>query len=793
MKTNKVFNNFVGGELSPYMVARSDIPLLPKGAARCENFIVLPKGGVKFRQGSIYVKSTKGNKKAVFIPFQFNDSQSYLIEATDLKFRFYKDNSAITETPVNITGITQATPGVVTANAHGFNNGDEVSISGVGGMTQVNGRFFLVAGTTANTFQLNDIFGNAVNTTNYGVYASGGTVARVYEITSPYPEAVLEELQYAQNSDTMYIAHRSYEPRKLTRSGHTNWTLGTYARTADPFGADGSDDCPGCVMFTDTGRVMFGGTNNNPESIWASKAPSDTTTNFDDFTTGSNATDALIFTIAPVLGKVNAIQFLANTSKTMVFGTYGELRRVYGSTEEEAISPTSFTAKSVNAYGAERALPVVNGGSLFYLQRGGTIIRSLEYDIQVGGYVTVDRNVVADHLTETGVKLLTGQQGKPEIMWAVRDDGRLVGLTYKDNENISGWHRHYLGGSHVNDSSVTKRWGKVLHTGRMPRPSNVDQLWLIVERKIGANTVRSVEYISDEPLYPVVEDFFYDIDYTNELERKEQEEADAAKYRNYLYEVQKDAVHLDMAATFDGTVTTVSVTPASASEGAGVVFTASGAIFTAAMVGKEIWKKYDSNGDGGGQATITEYTDSTHVTCTITKEFDSASAITANNWIITSSVINGLDYLEGTEVNIIADGGTHANKTVTNGQVTLDQQAGKVHVGFKYNGLFELMNIDTGGITGPALSKNRNILSIAMRFLNALGVHFGATRYSLDELVFESTDDYTDRPTDLFTGTTIQMYDDRWARDQKTIIVFQNRPLPCTLLSIDAEVDTVDE
>lgn len=79
---------------------------------------------------------------------------------------------------VNITGITQANPGVVTANSHGLVNGDIVYITGVGGMTQVNDRRFTVAGATTNTFQL-----SGVNTTSYTAYTSGGTVSKITQVS----------------------------------------------------------------------------------------------------------------------------------------------------------------------------------------------------------------------------------------------------------------------------------------------------------------------------------------------------------------------------------------------------------------------------------------------------------------------------------------------------------------------------------------------------------------------------------------------------------------------------------
>lgn len=78
-----------------------------------------------------------------------------------------------------ITGVTKANPAVVTAAGHGFNNGDKVYITGVGGMTlqswggttSLNDKLYTVANKTADTFQL-----SGVDTRSYSAYGSGGTV-----------------------------------------------------------------------------------------------------------------------------------------------------------------------------------------------------------------------------------------------------------------------------------------------------------------------------------------------------------------------------------------------------------------------------------------------------------------------------------------------------------------------------------------------------------------------------------------------------------------------------------------
>ena len=58
-------------------------------------------------------------------------------------------------------------------------------------------------------------------------YKDGGQIVQgtAVEISTPYLEADIFELQFAQSADTMYIVHKDYAPRKLTRSSHVTWTL----------------------------------------------------------------------------------------------------------------------------------------------------------------------------------------------------------------------------------------------------------------------------------------------------------------------------------------------------------------------------------------------------------------------------------------------------------------------------------------------------------------------------------------------------------------------------------------
>lgn len=70
-----------------------------------------------------------------------------------------------------ITGITQANPGVVTAAAHGFSNGDKVIFFDIGGMVELNGNVYTVANATTNTFEI-----SSTDTTSFTAFTSGGQV-----------------------------------------------------------------------------------------------------------------------------------------------------------------------------------------------------------------------------------------------------------------------------------------------------------------------------------------------------------------------------------------------------------------------------------------------------------------------------------------------------------------------------------------------------------------------------------------------------------------------------------------
>ena len=85
----KSVNNFNGGEVSPYLYGRDDIPkLYNKSCLTMENFIPLPYGGATKRPGTkslFYINGVVDendivrNEEVRILPFEFSSDESYLL------------------------------------------------------------------------------------------------------------------------------------------------------------------------------------------------------------------------------------------------------------------------------------------------------------------------------------------------------------------------------------------------------------------------------------------------------------------------------------------------------------------------------------------------------------------------------------------------------------------------------------------------------------------------------------------------------------------------------------------
>jgi len=244
-KVNKTTRSFNAGELSPLMDSRSDQAKYDAGAKTMENFFTLIFGGAKLRPGLEYIATQKVNSvKATAVEFEHSVDDTYILTFENQNIRFFKSGDRVMNASLTVTGLTTPSAAVLvctTSAAHQLSTGDVVRFAGLTGTTEANyngndATEWTITVVTATTFSLDGTDGD-----DFTTYISDGTVASIFELTSPYLTADIPQLKFEQSADVMFIAHPSYEERKLSRTGNATWFLDVTDLRTGPFRDQNTD------------------------------------------------------------------------------------------------------------------------------------------------------------------------------------------------------------------------------------------------------------------------------------------------------------------------------------------------------------------------------------------------------------------------------------------------------------------------------------------------------------------------------------------------------------------------
>ncbi len=118
-----------------------------------------------------------------------------------------------------------------------------------------------------------------------------------------------------------------------------------------------------------------------------------------------------------------------------------------------------------------------------------------------------------------------------------------------------------------------------------------------------------------------------------------------------------------------------------------------------------------------------------------------------------TTVVSGLSHLEGETVKILADGAVHADKTVSGGAVTLDFAASEIHIGLGFSHDLEPLKFDVGNPAGSAIAKDKRIRRVSMVLHETGALKIGANRSSIRAESLREVRDLMDTAVPLFTGT----------------------------------------
>ena len=655
----------------------------------------------------------------------------------------------------NVQSATAANPVVITTTVnHNYVDGDEVYIEGVGNSvgTLINDNYWFINVTGVNTFELVGVDGSAL-VAGGAAGTSKRTHAMLDNVGTPTTSAphvitwtsVTDAAEYYvyKEKDGIFGFIGSAGSTTFSDTGLTPDLNDTPPIDRNPF--EGTGNYPSTVTYFQQ-RKMFANTDNEPEKIWGSRSGK-----FDNFTIRSplQEDDAITFSMAG--RQIKEIRHLLDLGKLVVL-TESDESAVLGG-DNNVLTPSTISPVTYSYNGSSSIAPILIGSNALYIQARGSIIRDLGFDFQVDGYRGNDLTIFATHLFKNHTIVDWAYQQIPNsVVWCVRDDGTLLGLTYVREQQVLGWHRHDFENGTVKDVCSVPE-------------GEEDSLYLLIERVIDGRTVKYIERMNTR----VIDDI-------------------------------KDTTILDSYLTYDGRNT--GATTMTLSGGTDwdneedLTLTSSVSYFTASEVGNEIHLENDGEMI---RAEIISYTSGTVVTVRVNRTVPAAMrGVALTTWSRAVDEVSGLWHLEGEDVSIFADGFVEANpnnpsydtKTVTDGTVSLSRHYAVIHVGLPITADIETLNIDTP--QGETVAdKNKLVTAVALYVEDTRGLWAGkdlpstnlvGTGTGLVEYKLRQFEDY-DEPTELKTEVIEVNIESDWNKNG-SVALRQSDPVPASILAV---------
>ena len=799
-RVSSIITNFRTGEISPKLEGRIDLQKYNEAAQTVNNMVVFPSGGVTRRPGTYFAGRSKDGGKVRLMDFEFSDEQAYVLEFGANYIRFYKDGGLLTEASQNITAVTQANPAVVTITSHTFTNGDRIFVSGVAGMTQLNNREFTVANAAANTFEL-----SGIDSTGFDAYTSGGTAAKIVEVTTTYSVTDIFEINHAQSADVLYMAHKDHAPAKLTRTTATSFTLNDIDFVDGPY-LDENDTNTTLYASADTGTVTITASANLFTSADVGRLirfREVLEVEYDEWEANkSYANNAFVRFNGHVYKHVTgSTQTSGNTPPVHTEGneTYGSLTWEYRHDDTGYVKITVFgSATSVTAVvqeddGGISVLPhnVVGSGNATKRWSLGAFGGDQGFPKAVGFY---EQRLY-----------FAGTTGKPQTVFGSvsadfenhtpgTEDDAAVNLTIaSDKVNVI---RHLLPARFLQILTTSAEFTLSGGTGSTPvTPTNVN---VLRETTFGCSEVRPLRAGNSTILIQKgqekVKEITFDLDTDGLLGIDLTILADhipRGGLTDMVWQQEPELivwfVHSDgrlVGLTYDranaaigwhdhdiggnGVVESITAIPSGAED---QVYVAVKRTIDGATVRHIEYLKPIEFGDDVGDAFFLD------------------SGLTYDGSATTT--VSSLNHLEGETVAILADGATHADKVVTDGKVALDRSASKVHIGYNYTSTIETLRLEAGADDGIAQGKIKRIHGVTARFFNTVGAELGPDTSNLDRLPFRDSSMNMDEAVPLFNGDKEIYFPSGYENDAR-VIVRQSQPLPMTVLAIMRRSNTFD-
>jgi hypothetical protein len=557
--------------------------------------------------------------------------------------------------------------------------------------------------------------------------ATTGSVPPSHDELSQFDGAAAVEWEYlhslygvaritAQAGTTATADVLSYIP-VVNPDTTTKWALGAWSE---------DQGYPGVVTYY-ADRLVFARTLEEPQSRWASKVG-----DYHNFSISNPivADDAITETLNS--RQTNAITELIPMDQLVSLtanSTWATPKR------GETWTPETIGFDPQTSVGAADLRAIQIGDRAIYAERYGTRLREFLFGFDRDKFGGNELTILARHLFEAGTIVDMDYAEYPDgILWVVRSDGALIGLTYLPEQEVIAFHRHDTDG-------YFERVCVIPEDGR-------DAVYFVVRRIVNGSTVRYLERLANR---------------TND---------------------SFDAFFVDCGLTYNGintTATTVEAQGSSFNGGDTIQLHSSTPIFVIGDVG-------DAIQFGDVHALILSYVHSQRVDAELQSPLGAALQNTpTTEWTFARNTFSNLDHLEGKTITGLADGNTidpddtTTAGVVTSGQIVLAYPAGIVHIGLAYIQEIQTLTINVPG--GAQIRDYSKIVpKVSMVVEDTAGLEIGPDANNLEPIAGRAFEGYTE-PETLHTGIQIAYTITTLDKDS-SILVRQPNPKPANILAI---------
>ncbi len=780
-RASPILTAFNAGEVSKTLEGRVDLPIYAKSCKLIEGFLPLAEGPLQRRGGSRYVAGSKQHGlRSWQLRFEFSATQAFTLEFGDRYVRFFTQHGQLL-----VSGVAAWN------NATNYVEGDLVVQGGI--------NYYCILA------HINHVPPNATYW-----YALTGAI---YEIPSPYLQADLTNddgtcaIQAEQSGDVLYITNMkgTYETRKLTRLGNTDWVFSLYRPTSGPF-LEKNDGATTIQASASTGSVTL---------------------------TASSALFAVTDIARLVRIEVQNLDVLPwETNKLYAIN---DLVRSDGKTYKALNGATSGTATPVHEKG--NAYDGKSGVQWAYQDSGYGIARISAFTspTQVTADVVVDEGnglqqlpagVVSTATKRWALGAWSATTEYPRTVSWCRDRLALAGkqrwwLTVPDSfEDMSG---DFFGLT----SSDCAIWGILQSTNEI--------LWLAESDKLLMGTPGGVyalgEITTTDPLGP------------DNVKVVRQNGRRCRAVRPVLVDTSIIFVHragrrlfsLDYEVTVDRFKSTDLSALAKHITRSGIIDMAyqaepesilwcvlgSGELVALTLNQEQevtAWHRHPMGGDTPfvENVAVVPSPDGTReevwicVRRTINgqirryyefiekcwEEGDAPEDVFYVDAGLTYSgaatdTISGLDHLEAETVQVAVDGATHKDCVVSSGTIVLEREGSKVQIGLHAPARLITQRLEAGAQDGTAQGKMKRAEQAVVRFVDTLGGKVGMNGRPLTEIQFRKPSMAMNEPPTIFDGDKVVDLGGDYERDAR-VEVLQDQPFPMTILAIMPRMRTYE-